>query len=352
MATATLSNYRQSPRKVRVVADLIRGKSLVAANAQLAFLPKRAAGPLSKLLASALANAKNLDSAVTAETLYVSDIRVDKAPTLKRIMPRARGSASRINKRSSHVVVTLVLHQLKKPKNNMSHSVHPFSHRLGILRDWKSRWFTSDKKYREFLRCDVLLREYLVKRLRGMYVADIIIERSEKTMRVVISTSRPGMIIGRSGEGATKLRNDIAEFLKNLKAQFNQELKVDIEEVRSPESNSAIVGYMIAEGLEKRLPFRRVMKQMIDKVMANRDVKGVRIDLGGRLGGADMARQESLKKGRIPLQTLRADIDFAREKAHMTYGDIGIKVWIYKGEIFAANKPVTTHSTVAKTPQK
>lgn len=234
----------------------------------------------------------------------------------------------------------------------MSHSVHPFSHRLGILRDWKSRWFTSDKKYREFLRCDVLLREYLVKRLRGMYVADIIIERSEKTMRVVISTSRPGMIIGRSGEGATKLRNDIAEFLKNLKAQFNQELKVDIEEVRSPESNSAIVGYMIAEGLEKRLPFRRVMKQMIDKVMANRDVKGVRIDLGGRLGGADMARQESLKKGRIPLQTLRADIDFAREKAHMTYGDIGIKVWIYKGEIFAANKPVTTHSTVAKTPQK
>jgi len=235
----------------------------------------------------------------------------------------------------------------------MSHTVHPYSHRLGIIRDWKSRWFTSDKKYREFLRCDVLLREYLVKRLRGMYVADIIIERSEKTMRVVISTSRPGMIIGRSGEGATKLRNDIAEFLKNLKPQFSQELKVDIEEVRSPESNSAIVGYMIAEGLEKRLPFRRVMKQMIDKVMANRDVKGVRIDLGGRLGGADMARQESLKKGRIPLQTLRADIDFAREKAHMTYGDIGIKVWIYKGEIFAAaNKLATTHSTAAKAPQK
>ncbi len=235
----------------------------------------------------------------------------------------------------------------------MSHSVHPFSHRLGILRDWKSRWFTSDKKYREFLRVDVLLREYLWKRLRGMYVADIIIERSEKHMRVIISTSRPGMIIGRSGEGATKLRNDIAEFIKNLKPQFAQELKVDIQEVRSPESNSAIVGYMIAEGLEKRLPFRRVMKQMIDKVMANRDVKGVRIDLGGRLGGADMARQESLKKGRIPLQTLRADIDFAREKAHMTYGDIGIKVWIYKGEIFAAaNKPAAAHSSVPKAPQK
>jgi small subunit ribosomal protein S3 len=205
---------------------------------------------------------------------------------------------------------------------------------LGILRDWKSRWFSADKKFREFLKADVLLREYLTKKLRGMYVASIEIERSEKHMRVIIKTSRPGMLIGRSGEGATKLKNDIANFLKGLKLAFNQELKVDIEEIRSPESNAAIVGFMVAEGLEKRLPFRRVMKQMVEKVMANRDVQGVRIALGGRLGGADMARYEELKKGRIPLQTLRADIDFAREKAHMTYGDIGIKVWIYKGEVF------------------
>jgi small subunit ribosomal protein S3 len=168
-----------------------------------------------------------------------------------------------------------------------------------------------------------------------MYVSGIEIERSEKHMRVIIKTSRPGMLIGRSGEGATKLKTDIANFLKKLKLATNQELKVDIEEIRSPESNAAIVGFMVAEGLEKRLPFRRVMKQMVEKVMANRDVQGVRIALGGRLGGADMARYEELKKGRIPLQTLRADIDFAREKAHMTYGDIGIKVWIYKGDIFA-----------------
>ncbi len=216
----------------------------------------------------------------------------------------------------------------------MSHTVHPYSHRLGILRDWKSRWFGTDKKFREFLKCDVLLREYLVKKLRTMYVSSVEIERSEKSLRVIIKTSRPGMIIGRSGEGATKLRNDIQNFIKKLKLSTNQELKVDIEEVRSPESNAAIVGMMVAESLEKRLPFRRVLKQTIEKVMANRDVQGVRISLGGRLGGADMARTEELKKGRIPLQTLRADIDFAREKAHMTYGDIGIKVWIYKGEIF------------------
>jgi len=216
----------------------------------------------------------------------------------------------------------------------MSHSVHPYSHRLGILRDWKSRWFSTDKRFREFLKADVLLREYLEKKLRGMYVSSIEIERNEKNVRVILKTSRPGMIIGRSGEGATKLRTDIVNFLKKLKVNMTQELKVDIEEVRSPESNAAIVADMVAESLEKRLPFRRVLKQMVEKVMANRDVQGVRIALSGRLGGAEMARYEELKKGRIPLQTLRADIDYAREKAHMTYGDIGIKVWIYKGEIF------------------
>lgn len=170
-----------------------------------------------------------------------------------------------------------------------------------------------------------------------MYVSLVQIERNEKAVRVIIRTSRPGIIIGRQGEGAAKLRAEILAFMQRSgqKLLKNQELKIDIEEIRSPESNAAIVAYMIAEGLEKRLPFRRVMKQAVEKVMANRDVKGVRVFLGGRLGGAEMARVEDIKKGQVPLQTLRADIDFAREKAHMTYGDIGIKVWIYKGEIFS-----------------
>jgi small subunit ribosomal protein S3 len=144
------------------------------------------------------------------------------------------------------------------------------------------------------------------------------------------------MIIGRAGDGVAKLSDKVIKVLKKkgVVLPAGQELKLDIEEVRSPESNAAIVGLIVAEGLEKRLPFRRVLKQTIEKVMANRDVQGVKIKLSGRLGGAEMARQEDLKKGRIPLQTLRADIDFAREKAHMTYGDIGIKVWIYKGQIF------------------
>jgi len=217
----------------------------------------------------------------------------------------------------------------------MSHSVHPYSHRLGIIRDWKSRWFSSDKDFRNALKADIMLREFLEKKMRGLYVASIEMERNQKSFRIIIKTSRPGVIIGRTGEGSVKLRKDIVKFMTKNKLAIPLDFKLDIEEVKSPESNAAIVAYMIAEGLEKRMPFRRVMKQTIEKVMANRDVLGVRIYLGGRLGGAEMARTEDLKKGRIPLQTLRADIDYAQEKAHMTYGDIGIKVWIYKGDIFA-----------------
>jgi small subunit ribosomal protein S3 len=217
----------------------------------------------------------------------------------------------------------------------MSHTVHPYSHRLGIIRDWKSRWFFSDKAYRGALKGDLIIREFLQKELRANYVGGVDIERNQKILRVIVKTSRPGMLIGNAGDGVVKLREKVLKLLRTNKVDLKgQDLKLEIEEVRSPESNAAIAAMMVAESLEKRLPFRRVMKQTIEKVMANRDVKGVRVRLGGRLGGAEIARTEELKKGQIPLQTLRADIDFAREKAHMTYGDIGIKVWIYKGEIF------------------
>jgi small subunit ribosomal protein S3 len=221
----------------------------------------------------------------------------------------------------------------------MTHVVHPYAQRLGIIRDWKSRWFTNDKKkFQEFVRTDDAVRVFLAKRLRGMSVASIEIERNEKQYRIIIKTSRPGLVIGRSGEGATQLRKDLDMLFRTLKLSEKPELKIDIEEVRSPESNAAIVAQMVVEGLEKRMPFRRVLKQTAEKVMANRDVKGIRILMGGRLGGADMARREQIKKGQIPLQTLRADIDFARERAILPYGTIGIKVWIYRGEIFTDRK--------------
>ncbi len=222
----------------------------------------------------------------------------------------------------------------------MTHVVHPYAQRLGIIRDWKSRWFVRDRsQFKEFLKTDTILREWLKKRLKGMYVADIEIERGANKLRIIIKTARPGMLIGRSGEGVKALHKEIARKLNGLKLTEVPEVKLDIEEVRNPEANSQIVAEMIAEGLEKRMPFRRVLKQTIEKVMANRDVKGVRIALSGRVGGAEMSRREEIKKGRVPLQTLRADIDFARAEAYLAYtGLVGVKVWIYKGDIFEEDK--------------
>ncbi|OGI76905.1 30S ribosomal protein S3 [Candidatus Nomurabacteria bacterium RIFCSPHIGHO2_02_FULL_33_12] len=216
----------------------------------------------------------------------------------------------------------------------MSKTVHPYAHRLVVLRDWKSRWFAEPKIYKDFLKGDALLRNYLTKKLRGSYVAGVEIERGQKGMRIIIKTSRPGMIIGRQGEGATKMRADIVKFMKRADIFPKEDIRVDIQEITSPDADAAIVAYSIAEAMERRMPFRRIMKSTIEKVMGTRGVRGVRIYLGGRLGGAEIARTENMKKGSIPLQTFRADVDFAREKAHMTYGDIGIKVWIYKGEVF------------------
>ena len=221
----------------------------------------------------------------------------------------------------------------------MTHVAHPFVQRIGINRDWRSRWFAADSKhFREYLRTDAAIRKLLAKRLKGMSVDVVEIERDEKTLRVIIKSARPGLVIGRSGEGATKLKKDVDLLMRTLKLSEKPEVKIDIEEIRSPELSAQLVGQMVAEGLEKRLQFRRVLKQTIEKVMANRDVQGVRIMMSGRLGGADMSRTEELKKGRIPLQTLRADIDFSRVRANLPYGVIGIKVWIYRGEVFVDRK--------------
>ncbi len=226
----------------------------------------------------------------------------------------------------------------------MTHTVHPYAHRLGVIRDWKSRWFSkTPAEYRMNVMIDATIRRFLKKRLRGMYVTSTEIERSQNTIRVLIKTSRPGLVIGRGGEGSSKLTKEIEEAVRSIRVSpirgtptpiIKMAVRLDIEEVRSPESQSPVVAYMVAEGLEKRQTFRRVLKQTVEKVMANRDVQGVRIGISGRLGGAEMSRSEEIKRGRVPLQTIRADIDFAREQAYLPYGVIGIKVWIYRGDIF------------------
>lgn len=220
----------------------------------------------------------------------------------------------------------------------MSHRVHPYAHRLVILRDWKSRWFADKGTYQAFLKADVLLREFLEKRLRGMHIADIEMERNDKVFKILIKTARPGLLIGRNGEGVQKIRKELASKLDKLNVPGPKDFKLEIEEVRNPEANAVILGQMVAESLERRMPFKRVIKQLLEKAMANREVKGARIAISGRLGGAEMSRSEQVRAGNIPLQTLRADVEFAREKAYLPYGVIGIKVWIYKGEVFAAKK--------------
>jgi len=216
----------------------------------------------------------------------------------------------------------------------MTHIVHPYAQRLKILRDWKSRWFGMGQQYRDYLRTDILIREFLEKKLKNMYVSSIETERDAKRFRIIIKTSRAGMIIGRSGDGIQKIKKDVLKVLQKNKLTISEELNIDVEEIRYPETDASIVALMVAEGLEKRMPFRRVLKMTADKTMANRDVKGVKISVSGRLGGAEMARRESVKKGRIPLQTLRADIDYSAKRANLPYGVIGVKVWIYKGDVF------------------
>ena len=215
----------------------------------------------------------------------------------------------------------------------MSKTVHPYSFRLGILRNWRSRWF-NPVKYRHLLKADVLVREALEKSMRGMFVEGIEIERSPALFHLIIKTSRPGLLIGRKGEGADKIKAQIIGIIKKIKAEIPKEIKLTVEEIQYPESSAMILAQMAAENLEKRTPFRRTMKQIMEKAMASHNVKGVKVAMSGRLDGSEMGRKEWLRKGRIPLQTLRADIDFAREKAHLPYGDIGIKVWTYKGEKF------------------
>jgi small subunit ribosomal protein S3 len=230
----------------------------------------------------------------------------------------------------------------------MTHTVHPYAHRLGIIRDWRSRWFAPDAKtYRENLRSDEAIRRFLKKRLRGAYVGSVEIERSESEVRVIVATARPGLVIGRSGENAAKLRVELARLIRETTPGDKRALKLDVIEVRQPEADAAVVAYMVAEGLEKRMPFRRILKTTVEKVMAAREVEGVRIAVSGRLGGAEMSRKEEAKKGRIPLQTFRADIDFAREEAYLPYGVIGIKVWIYRGQVHEARRPAPLRPRIA-----
>lgn len=210
----------------------------------------------------------------------------------------------------------------------MGQKISPTSFRIGISKDWASHWF-GGRKYVRYLKDDVAVRSFLAKKLKGMSVDKIELERGTDLLNVIVHTARPGLIIGRGGTGVEELKIAVHQVLKKKVS-----VRIEIQEVKNPESSATIVAESIADQIEKRMPFRRLMKQTLFKIMASKQAKGAKIRLGGRLDGAEIARTEHLEEGNLPLQTLRADIDFARATAHTTFGTVGIKVWIYKGEKF------------------
>lgn len=213
----------------------------------------------------------------------------------------------------------------------MSHKVHPKAYRLKELSDWSSRWF--DKKtFAQCLKGDFLIREFLKKKIGKLGVEKIEIERFPGKVLIIIFTARPGLIIGRGGGGVEELKKELEK--KVLKITSPKEVKIEIKEIKDPWSSAALVAQWIIQQIEKRVRFRRVLKQSLEKIMISKGNKGAKVEVSGRLDGVEIARREWLKKGRLPLQTLRAEIDFAQDEALCTYGKVGIKVWIYKGEKF------------------
>lgn len=225
----------------------------------------------------------------------------------------------------------------------MGQKINPQSFRIGIIKDWSSRWFLPDKggrsTYAKYLAEDEVIRKLIREKLNLAGIAGIEIERTINNLKVLIRAARPGFIIGRGGKGIEDFTKALETALqKSRGSKARVVVGVNIEELKRSEISSAYVAQQIAWDLEKRMPFRRAMKKYLEQVAQNKEAKGVKILLAGRLNGAEIARDEAMKKGALPLQNLRADIDYGHATAFTTFGTIGIKVWIYKGEIFNKNK--------------
>ncbi len=207
----------------------------------------------------------------------------------------------------------------------MGQKVHPIGFRLGIVKEHTSVWYADRKNYADYLNADLEVRAYLLDKLKNASVSRIEIARPAQTARITIHTARPGIVIGKKGEDVEKLRQDLTK-------KMGVPVHINIEEIRKPELDGMLVAQSVAQQLERRVMFRRAMKRAVQNAM-RLGAKGIKIQVGGRLGGAEIARSEWYREGRVPLHTLRADIDYATYEAHTTYGVIGVKVWIFKGEV-------------------
>lgn len=219
----------------------------------------------------------------------------------------------------------------------MGQKVNPVGIRLGIVKDWASRWYASSKEFSDTLCADLKVREFLRKRLAQAGISRIQIDRPARNARVTVHTARPGVIIGKSGKEVENLRDEISKIV-------NVPVHVSIEEVRKPELDARLVAESVAQQLERRIMFRRAMKRAVTTALRS-GALGIKISVSGRLGGSEIARTEWYREGRVPLQTFRADIDYALAEAHTTYGVIGVKVWIFKGEVLGDKNAATTETT-------
>jgi small subunit ribosomal protein S3 len=211
----------------------------------------------------------------------------------------------------------------------MGQKVHPFIQRIGFIRTWHSRWFAKSNDYARLIKQDYEIRKFIKKRFKQAAISKIIIERLADKLKLRIFSARPGIIIGRHGADIERLREDLNSMIKN-------EVSIDIDEIKNPALDAQLVAENVAFQLEKRVAFRRAVKRAMEQSM-NAEAKGIRVSCAGRLNGAEMSRTETYKQGKVPLQTLRADIDYGFAESLTTYGLIGIKVWIYKGEILTKN---------------
>lgn len=225
----------------------------------------------------------------------------------------------------------------------MGQKVHPTGIRLGIVKDWSSKWYVDSKKYADYLNMDLAVREFLRKKLRQASVSRIQIERPANNARIIIHTARPGIVIGKKGEDIESLRKQVSRLM-------GVPVQISVEEIRKPELDAYLVAESVAGQLERRIMFRRAMKRAVTNAM-RLGAQGIKIHVAGRLNGAEIARSEWYREGRVPLHTLRADIDYGLAEAKTTYGVIGVKVWIFKGEVIDRAVPIEDRSADGALPR-
>lgn len=226
----------------------------------------------------------------------------------------------------------------------MGQKVHPIGIRLGIVKEHNSLWYASPKNYADYLVADLKVRDHLFSRLKNASVSRIRIERPADNVRITIFTARPGIVIGKKGEDVERLRREVAQMM-------GVPVAINIEEIRKPDLDARLVADGIAGQIERRVMFRRAMKRAVQNTL-KAGAEGIRVQLSGRLGGAEIARTEWYREGRVPLHTLRADIDYASVRAETTYGTIGIKVWVFRGEVLGGIEQVQQEEKTTKAPAK